>query len=105
MVFYILTSVVFIAELVIAIALIFHLLKLSKMFNEYSSLITEINPKIREIMRLCNKISEQMLEFAPIIVNSIRDCIRNIFIEQIKNLISAFTFWAVKKEVERHLVK
>jgi hypothetical protein len=99
------TAVVFMAELVLAFALIMYLLKLSKMFNKYTSIISELNPKIKEIMELCRKISEQMLEFAPIIVNTIKNTIRDIIIGQIKNLVSALTFWVVKGNVEKHLSK
>ena len=102
MVFYILTAVVFIAELVIAIAIMLHLLRLDKMFCEYGSLIKELQPKIKEIMELCTKISEQMLEFAPIIVNNIKSTVLGIILGQIKNLVTGLTFWIVKREVQKH---
>lgn len=103
MLFYFLISIVFIAEIVITVAIILHLLKLDKSLIKYNSFIKELKPDIKDIMQTAKKISEQLVELAPIIVNSIKSTITNIIMSQIKNILAGLTFWIVKKEVEKHV--
>lgn len=103
MLFYFLISIVFIAELIIAISLILCLLKLSVKFSEYNSLLDQAKPSIKELMITVRKISEQLTELAPMFVKQIKSIITDIVMGQVKSAIGALTFWLVKKEVEKHV--
>ena len=103
MIFKILISIVFIAELIIASSLLIFLIKFDKKINEYNDFIDDVKPSIKGLMILIRKISKQLIEFAPIIVNNLKSFILNLFIGQIKSALGALTFWLVKKEVERHI--
>ena len=105
MVFYILTVVVFIAELIIALAIIIYLLKMSKLFRDYNILIDEIKPKIADLLKIGTKISEQLVELAPMFVEKIKSIFSNLVIGQLKNVLATITFWLVKTEVEKHANK
>lgn len=59
MVYTILISIVFIAELIITITIIQNLLRLDKAVLEFNNTITEIQPGIRDVSELARKISEQ----------------------------------------------
>ena len=105
MVFYILISIVFIAELIIASAILIYLFKMSKLFREYNSLLEELKPKIADLLKIGTKISEQLVELAPIFVEKIKSIFNNLVIGQLKNLLAGVTFWLVKTEVEKHVSK
>lgn len=102
MVFYILISIVFIAELIITYAILSSLYKVNKSLVEYNSLISELKPKIGELFKIGTKISEQMIELAPIVVENIRSMVMNMIIGQLKSALAGLTFWLVKTEVEKH---
>ena len=59
MVYTILISIVFIAELIITITIIQNLLRLDKAILEFNNTITEIRPGIKDVSELARKISEQ----------------------------------------------
>ena len=59
MVYTILISIVFIAELIITITIIQNLLRLDKAILEFNNTITEIQPGIKDVSELARKISEQ----------------------------------------------
>ena len=59
MVYTILISIVFIAELIITITIIQNLLRLDKAVLEFNNTITEIQPGIKDVSELARKISEQ----------------------------------------------
>ena len=59
MVYTILISIVFIAELIITITIIQNLLRLDKAILEFNNTITEIRPGIKDVSELSRKISEQ----------------------------------------------
>ena len=105
MIFYFLISIVFIAELIIAFALILNLMKLDKTFIKYNELIDCAKSSIKELLITIRKISEQLVEFAPMIVENIKLALTNIIIGQVKNALGALTFWLVKKEVEKQRAK
>ena len=103
MIFYFLISIVFIAEIIITIALAVSILKLDKIFVEYNSIISDAKPMLKDILETCNQISEKCLELAPTIVNTVKNMFNNIIIGHVKSIIGALTFWLVKKEVEKHI--
>lgn len=101
MVFYILISIVFLAEIIITATVLIHLIKLDKSISEWSDFIEDINPQISEIMKTYRKISEKLLELAPKLINKIKDFGIKLCVEQLKTMLTGLTFWAVKKEVEK----
>jgi len=105
MIFYFLISIVFIAELIITFALILNLIKLDKAFIKYNDLVDSVKPSIKELLITVRKISEQLVEFAPMIVENIKSALTNIFMGQVKNALGALIFWLVKKEVEKQGAK
>ena len=64
MVYTILISIVFIAEIIIAITLIQNLIKLDKAVIDCSEMVEKANPIIKEVVILAKKISEQAIELA-----------------------------------------
>ena len=105
MVFYILISVVFIAELIIVAAILTGLFKFNKTIKEYNFFIEELNPKISDLLKTFTQISEQMVKLAPIFVDKIKSVFTNIIMNQLKSTLGALIFWAVKKEVEKHVTQ
>ena len=61
MVYTILISIVFIAELIIATTVIQYFLKLDKLVLSYNSQIIKLNTEIKQISVLVRKISEQII--------------------------------------------
>ena len=102
MVFYFLISIVFLAEVIIGLFLVITMVKADKEVLKYNAVIEEVKPSVKEVMVLAKKISAQLVELAPTIVISIKSVVTNIIIGQLKNTLGAFTFWLVKKEVEKH---
>ena len=103
MIFYFLISIVFIAEIIIAIFLLTNLYKLDKNINEYNSLLNNLKPSIKEILNTYEDLSKELLKLAPIIMNKVKDIIKDFAMGQLKSFIGALTFWLVKKEVEKHV--
>ena len=103
MIFYFLISIVFIAEVIIALSLIINLVKADKKIIECNSFVDEAKPSIKGIMEISRKISEQFTEFAPMIVDKVKAIVRDVLMGQLKSLIGTATFWLVKKEVEKHI--
>ncbi len=102
MVFSFLIFIVFIAEIVITSAIILHLCKIDKNLIKYNLLISDVQPALKDIMITSRKLSEQLLELAPIIVNSVKSAVMNLITNQLKNFAGALTFLLVKKEIEKH---
>jgi len=103
MLFYFLISIVFIAEIVIAFALISSLLKFDKKVIAFDEFLDEARPSIKGLLITIRKISKQFLELSPLVVKQVKSFFANIIMGQIKSLAGALTFWLVKKEVERHM--
>ena len=64
MVYPILISIVFIAEIIIAVTVIQNLLRVDKAVIELNDIVEEANPRIREMSDLVKKISEQSVELS-----------------------------------------
>ena len=103
MIFYFLISIVFIAEIIIACTIIFYLVKFDKIFLKYNSLLDDTKPIIKDIMETYRNLSEEFLKLAPVAVSKMKVLISGMIMGQLKNAIGAFTFWLVKKEVEKHV--
>ncbi len=104
MIFYFLITIVFIAELIITFALILNLIKLDKVFIKYNELVESVKPSMKELLITVRKISEQLVEFAPIVAEKAKSILTNLIMGHVKNALGALTFWLVKKEVEKHMV-
>ena len=100
MIFYFLISIVFIAEIIIAIFLFFYFAKWSKIFRETSQFITEINPKIKDIMEIGTKISEQMPEMASVYVEKVKNFSAKILLDNIKGLLVGFLLISFRKKMK-----
>ena len=61
MVYTILISIVFIAELIIAVTIIQYLLKLDRLVLDTNTQLIKLNPEVKEISVLVRKISEQII--------------------------------------------
>ena len=103
MIFYVLISIVFIAEIIIALALILSLMNLDKKIKAFNDFLEDIKPSIKGLMITVRKISKQLLELSPIVVKQIKSFFTDLIMGQIKSLAGAVTFWLVKKEVEKHV--
>ena len=73
MLFKIFTTIVFIAELIIAYTIISKLVQFDKMILETNAFVVEANPKIKEITRLVRKISDQIAELVPMYVEKLKE--------------------------------
>ena len=101
MIFYFLIGIVFIAELIIAGAILAVLLKLNKKFKETNIFIEEAKPKIKDITEICFKISEQLVELAPIWVEKIKITVINFALQNIKSVLAWFGIWAIRQYLNK----
>ena len=103
MVFNLLISIVFIAELIITAAILLQIRKLDKAVLLWNEFLSDIKPNLSEILETFRKISEQMIEAAPIFINVIKDFFAKLVVGQLKGILTGLTFWLVKKEVEKRI--
>ena len=101
MIFTLFTAIVFIAEVIIAFTIIFHLIKLDKYFTKASEFIAAAKPKIKDISGLAKGISEQMAELVPIWIDNLKDLRNKIILAKLESLMSAFLFWSINIKVMR----
>lgn len=104
MVFYLLISIVFLAEIIITTAILIHFVKLDKCVSEWSDFLEDIKPQVSEIMKTYKEISEKLLELAPKLVDKVKNLAKKFFIDQLKTALAGLTFWSVKKEVEKRFI-
>ncbi len=98
-----LISIVFIAEIIITLTIIINLVKLDKRIIEFNDFVEDAKPDIKDIMKELEKLSEQLIELAPVFRDKIKSTVTNIIMSQLKSLLGGLTFWIVKKEVEKHV--
>ena len=103
MIFYFLVSIVFIAEIVLTIFLLGILHKLDKNIIKYNALLNDLNPSIKDILNTYQDLSHELLKLAPIVTSKVKNIVKDIVVGQLKSIVGAFTFWLVKKEVEKHV--
>ena len=87
MIFTLFTAIVFIAEVIIAFTIIFHLIKLDKYFIEASEFIAAAKPKIKDISGLW--------------IDNLKDLRNKIILAKLESLMSAFLFWSINIKVMR----
>lgn len=102
MVFYILISIVFIAELIITCSIISYLLKWDKIIVETNNFVNEAQPKIKDICETGRKISEQLTELAPFFVENVKNFFIKLAIDNFKSMMTGFGIWAIRQYLKRH---
>lgn len=105
MIFTVFTTIVFIAELIIAFTIIFHLIKLDKSFIAASVFLEEAKPKIKDISVLARGISEQMAQLAPIWIENLRKTRDKIILDRLESLMSTILFWAINIKMMKKMKK
>lgn len=99
MLFKIFTTIVFIAELIIAYTIISKLVQFDKMILETNAFVVEANPKIKEITRLVRKISDQIAELVPMYVEKLKELRNKIMLKKLESLIALTLFWSINIKV------
>lgn len=99
MIFAIFTTIIFIAELIIAIWLIVTLFKIDRAINNVNSSLTELRPKIKSLMELIHAISDQIMELAPIWVENFYKKRNEFLIIQAKKLLISAIFLLVDMKI------
>jgi len=87
MVYTILISIVFIAELIIAIAIIQALVKFDKKILSLDTTLTEITPGIKDVSSLIKKISEQWVILAQDFVNKAKRDSEDLLLKQFSKIL------------------
>lgn len=87
MVYTILISIVFIAELIIAITIIQNLLKLDKKILNFDEILAKKKSTIKDIFILLNKISEQTKVLAEDFVNKTKENAENMSLKLLSKLL------------------
>lgn len=110
MIYTFLISVVFIAELIIAITILQNLHKLDKKVLELDDTITSIKPSVKDISELARKISEQWQIIAQDFVNKTKQEAENMFLKQLSKalmglLVLKLNFKFIKKIRDSKLTK
>lgn len=93
MLFTFLITIVFIAEIIVAIAIINCLLKLDRKINDFNSLLEEAKPSIKDISILARKISLQVVELTKKYVQSFEQSRDEIILRQIAKFILGTLFF------------
>ena len=105
MLFIILISIVFVAELIIAGTVIINLIKLDKQIHAAIQFLEEANPKICGLLEIVQKISAQVLELIPIWIENLKQERNKIILNQTRRLISTIIFWSINIKVINRLRK
>lgn len=105
MLFKIFTTIVFIAELIIAYTIISKLVQFDKMILENNAFVVEANPKIKEITRLVRKISDQIAELVPMYVEKLKELRNKIMLKKLESLIALTLFWSINIKVLKKIRK
>lgn len=87
MVYTILISIVFVAELIIAIAIIQALVKFDKKILSLDTTLTEITPGIKDVSSLIKKISEQWVILAQDFVNKAKRDSEDLLLKQFSKIL------------------
>ena len=93
MLFTFLITIVFLAEIIISIAIINFLLRLDCKINEINSLLTEVKPSVKDISVLGRKISSQIVELTKKYVQSYEQRRNEVIIRQVSSFILGILFF------------
>lgn len=105
MVFVILISIVFVAELIIAFSVITNLIKFDKRIKRAAQFLEEAEPRLKELLVVVQKISAQILELIPVWLATLRQERDKIILNQAKSLISTILFWSINIKIIKRLRK
>ena len=103
MIFVFFLSIVFIAELIIAIFAITKLLQWNKKIIDFNRLLNKNNPKIKEIMVLVHKLSEQMIDIANMAVDKTKDYAFEFLAKQLKSILTTALVFKIKSQLKAKL--
>ncbi len=95
MIFTILTTIVFISELIIANTLISKLRAFDKVLCEMNDTVAELNPKIKDVGYLIKNISAQCVEFAYDFISKLKNKRDTSISNIINKLLIMFILWKV----------
>lgn len=105
MLFTFLISIVFIAEIIIAIAIIVNLVKLDKKIAELNDTLKEAKPKLTEIGGLIHGISEHIRELTLDYTEKFRAKREDIALRYLTKLLGAMILWKINSKAIRKLQK
>ena len=105
MVFVILISIVFVAELIIAFSVITNLIMFDKRIKRAAQFLEEAEPRLKELLVVVQKISAQILELIPVWLATLRQERDKIILNQAKSLISTILFWSINIKVINRIRK
>ena len=105
MIFKVLITIVFIAELIITFTILYFLYKFNKRILEIDSTIETVKPQIRSVSELVRKISEQIYELTPVWVDEIKKTLENLLLEQAKSIMTGILFWTINIKVVKQFRK
>ena len=103
MLYTILITVVFIAELIITLTIIRALWKFDKILISADSLISEAKPGIRDITELGSKISEQLVEFAEDFCSKAEEKKENTLVNILNKSLIALLLWKLNSKTIRKI--
>ena len=95
MIFTILTTIVFISELIIANTLISKLRAFDKVLCEMNGTVAALNPKIKDVGYLIKNISAQCVEFAYDFISKLKNKRDTSISNIINKLLIMFILWKV----------
>ena len=103
MVFKVLITIVFIAELIITFTILYFLYKFDKRILGIDGTLDAVKPQIKSISELVRKISEQIYELTPVWVDEIKKSLENLLLEQAKSIMTGILFWTINIKVLKQL--
>ena len=105
MLFIFLITIVFIAELIITVAVITTLIKLDKKLKRADTFLEKAAPNIKAVCELIRGISEQIAELTPEWVEKFRETRDKIILKQLESLMAGILFWSINIKVIKRIRK
>ena len=93
MIFTFLITIVFIAELIITLAVMMALLRLDKKVLEADSTLDLLKPELKEVCKLVKNISSQVRELSIRFVEKVKEHNDNLWTAQFVKLLSGILLW------------
>ncbi len=103
MVYTILISIVFIAELIILTAAITSLLRVDKIIISLNETVDEAKPKIKDVSELTRKISEQIVELSEDFVGQIKAKQEDTLIKHLNKILIAVLLWKLNSKTIKRI--
>ena len=93
MIFTILITIVFIAEIIISVAIINYLIKFDKLILDLNNIIELAKPGIKDVSELVCKISGQFVELSEDSVADFKSNQEKFALKQLSKLLAALVLW------------